>query len=50
MVLDYAELGFKCGIEIHQQVDSHKLFCPGLLTKGRRKYAGFAALTPRRKP
>ncbi|MBU0761769.1 MAG: Glu-tRNA(Gln) amidotransferase subunit GatE [Candidatus Altiarchaeota archaeon] len=28
MVLDYQKLGFKCGIEIHQQVDTHKLFCP----------------------
>jgi len=28
MTPDYAKLGFKCGIEIHQQVDSHKLFCP----------------------
>ncbi len=25
--LDFAAVGFKCGIEIHQQVDSHKLFC-----------------------
>jgi glutamyl-tRNA(Gln) amidotransferase subunit E len=25
---DYAKLGFKCGIEIHQQLDTHKLFCP----------------------
>ncbi|MBD3389055.1 MAG: Glu-tRNA(Gln) amidotransferase subunit GatE [Candidatus Altiarchaeales archaeon] len=27
MDLDYAKLGFKCGIEIHQQLDTHKLFC-----------------------
>ncbi|MBD3260181.1 MAG: Glu-tRNA(Gln) amidotransferase subunit GatE [Candidatus Altiarchaeales archaeon] len=28
MNLDYEALGFKCGIEIHQQLDTHKLFCP----------------------
>ncbi|MBU0894146.1 MAG: Glu-tRNA(Gln) amidotransferase subunit GatE [Nanoarchaeota archaeon] len=26
-MLDYKELGFKSGLEIHQQLDSHKLFC-----------------------
>ena len=25
--LDYRKLGLKCGIEIHQQLDTHKLFC-----------------------
>ncbi|MEA2036695.1 MAG: Glu-tRNA(Gln) amidotransferase subunit GatE [Nanoarchaeota archaeon] len=25
--LDYGRLGFKCGIEIHQQLETHKLFC-----------------------
>lgn len=25
--LDYAKIGLKCGIEIHQMLDSHKLFC-----------------------
>ncbi len=25
--LDFAAAGFKCGIEIHQQIDSRKLFC-----------------------
>lgn len=24
---NYKKLGFKCGIEIHQQLDTHKLFC-----------------------
>jgi glutamyl-tRNA(Gln) amidotransferase subunit E len=24
---DYRKLGLKCGIEIHQQLDTHKLFC-----------------------
>jgi len=25
--LDYQKIGLKCGIEIHQQLDTHKLFC-----------------------
>ncbi|MBN2142200.1 Glu-tRNA(Gln) amidotransferase GatDE subunit E, partial [Candidatus Woesearchaeota archaeon] len=25
--LDYEKLGFKCGIEIHQQLEGKKLFC-----------------------
>ena len=25
--LDYAKLGLKCGLEIHQQLDTKKLFC-----------------------
>ena len=28
MELDYSKLGFKCWIEIHQQLDTSKLFCP----------------------
>ena len=33
--LDYEELGLKCGLEIHQQLDTKKLFCncPSLLRK-----------------
>ena len=33
MDIDYAELGLKCGLEIHQQLDTFKLFCncPSLL-------------------
>jgi len=27
MELDYKKLGLKCGLEIHQQLDTHKLFC-----------------------
>ncbi len=27
MPLDYAQLGFKCGLEIHQQLEGKKLFC-----------------------
>ncbi len=25
--MDYKKLGFKCGIELHQQLETHKLFC-----------------------
>ena len=25
--MDYEKLGFKCGLEIHQQLETHKLFC-----------------------
>ena len=25
--IDYSKLKFKCWLEIHQQLDSHKLFC-----------------------
>ncbi len=25
--MDYKKLNFKCGLEIHQQLDTHKLFC-----------------------
>ena len=24
---NYQELGFRCGLEIHQQLETHKLFC-----------------------
>ncbi|MDP3966280.1 MAG: Glu-tRNA(Gln) amidotransferase subunit GatE [archaeon] len=27
MAFDYKKLGFKAGLEIHQQLDTHKLFC-----------------------
>lgn len=27
MELEYGKLGFKCGLEIHQQIGSYKLFC-----------------------
>ena len=26
-MLDYKKLGLKAGLEIHQQLDTHKLFC-----------------------
>jgi len=28
MELDYKKLGFRCGLEIHQQLEGKKLFCP----------------------
>ncbi len=33
--MNYEELGFKCGIEIHQQLEGHKLFCncPSVIKK-----------------
>jgi len=34
--MDYKALGLKCGLEVHQQLDTHKLFCecPSLLSEG----------------
>ena len=26
-MMDYKKLGFKCGLEVHQQLDGKKLFC-----------------------
>src|SRR3990167_7601398 len=33
--IDYKEIGFKSGLEVHQQLDTHKLFCncPSVLRK-----------------
>src|SRR3989454_10263258 len=28
--MDYKALGLKCGLEVHQQLDTHKLFCEDL--------------------
>jgi len=38
--IDYLKLGFKSGLEIHQQLDSHKLFCgcPSILRKDEPDY------------
>ena len=33
MNLDYKKLGFKCGIEIHQQLEGKKLFYLRVLEK-----------------
>ena len=27
MEIDYEKLGFKCGLEVHQQLEGKKLFC-----------------------
>lgn len=37
MALDYQKLGFKAGLEIHQQIEGGKLFCncPGYLKSGK---------------
>ena len=39
--MDYTKIGFKAGLEIHQQLDSHKLFCncPSVLRKDEPDYA-----------
>ena len=26
-IMDFGKIGFKCGVEIHQQLSTHKLFC-----------------------
>ena len=26
-MLDYKKFGFRCGLEIHRQLETHKLFC-----------------------
>ncbi|HJX50479.1 MAG TPA: Glu-tRNA(Gln) amidotransferase subunit GatE [Candidatus Nanoarchaeia archaeon] len=38
--LDYAKLGMKSGLEIHQQLDTHKLFCscPSVLRQDEPEY------------
>jgi len=35
--MDYAKLGFKCGLEIHQQIDGKKLFCDCLAINSSKK-------------
>jgi Glu-tRNA(Gln) amidotransferase subunit E-like FAD-binding protein len=39
-MIDYKKLGLKAGLEIHQQLDSHKLYCncPSLLRKEKPDY------------
>lgn len=38
--MDYKKIGFKAGLEIHQQLDTHKLFCncPSVLRKDEPDY------------
>ncbi|MEK6936876.1 MAG: Glu-tRNA(Gln) amidotransferase subunit GatE [Nanoarchaeota archaeon] len=40
MQLNYKELDFKCGLEIHQQLETHKLFCkcPSITNTGKVDY------------
>ncbi len=40
MTVDYGKVGLKAGLEIHQQLDSHKLYCkcPSLLRKDEPDY------------
>lgn len=46
--MDYKELGLKSGLEIHQQLDTHKLFCecPSLLRNDTPKYEIHRTLNP----
>ena len=39
--MDYESLGFKCGLEIHQQLEGRKLFCscPTEIRKGKNNYS-----------
>lgn len=39
-MIDYKKIGFKSGLEIHQQLNSHKLFCncPSILRKDSPEY------------
>lgn len=49
MSLDYKALGFKAGLEIHQQLDTPKLFCrcPSRLDESNETHVSFGrALTP----
>ena len=36
-IMDYGKLGFKCGIEIHQQLEGKKLFCDCLTLNSSEK-------------
>ncbi len=38
--IDYSKIGFRCGLEIHQQAGSHKLFCkcPTITVEGSPDY------------
>lgn len=48
MAHDYKKLGLKSGLEIHQQLDSHKLFCdcPSLLRSDEPEYEIQRTLNP----
>ena len=40
MALDYNKIGLKCGLEIHQQLDTKKLFCncPSLVNDSNEEF------------
>ncbi len=46
--MDYEKIGLKAGLEIHQQLDTHKLFCecPSLLRKDEPKFEVKRKLNP----
>jgi len=46
--MDYRKLGLKCGLEIHQQLDTNKLFCncPSLLKEGEPNFKIRRSLRP----
>ena len=37
ITMDYSDLGFKCGLEIHQRIDSKKLFCSCYFDPGKEE-------------
>lgn len=41
MEINYSEIGFRCGLEIHQQIGSYKLFCkcPAITVEGIPHYS-----------
>ena len=46
--LDYKQIGLKSGLEIHQQLDTHKLFCncPSILRRDEPEYKIHRTLNP----
>jgi glutamyl-tRNA(Gln) amidotransferase subunit E len=48
MAIDYKKVGLKAGLEIHQQLDTHKLFCncPSLLRSDEHKFTVERVLNP----
>ena len=39
--MEYSKLGFKCGLEIHQQLDTGKLFCSDWTAPSRGAFAPY---------
>ena len=46
--MDYEKIGLTCGLEIHQQLDTHKLFCncPSILRNDKPSYEIMRTLNP----